>query len=168
MTKLEDIIDHIPYHNEIESFNYDLVVDWAINLIKNNQESENIFMLTSFTKPVDSQEIKPFLSLVLEDLDIEEKKGKEATLNLIKYYLLKVIELPSEDTLNPLYKLFLERDGFGSDPFELSYFYFLYHSYGEIKEFNNCYYIEDVSPASIDLVSREKARHWLANFRNIL
>ena len=72
MINRQNISSLIRFHNGIEQFNYDLTVDWAIDLLKSGIETDNIFMLASFSKPVNSDEVKPYLSAVLNDLKIDK------------------------------------------------------------------------------------------------
>ena len=56
MTNRQDISKLIQSHKAIDCFDYDLAVDWAVNLIKQEKETDNVLMLASFSKLVDRLE----------------------------------------------------------------------------------------------------------------
>ncbi len=98
----------IQSHKGKEHFNYDLVVDWALDLIAEGVETENILILASFSKPVDAYEIKPYLTAALSDLDLEEKEEKIAALAIIYFYLNEMINGKRiRDNLSQVYNLSL-------------------------------------------------------------
>lgn len=163
-----DISKLVPYHQGIEHFNYDLTVDWAIDLIENGKETDNILMLASFSKPVDSVEIRPYVSAVLADLGLEEKEGDEAIFALIQYYLSRIINGDSiRGNLTLLYNLFLEKDGFNKDDnFGLMPFYLLYHGWSELEDIGANYYFEGADLDNIEDVTKEQAQIWIDKFIN--
>ncbi len=159
-----DISKLVPYHNGIEHFNYDLTVDWAIDLI----ETDNVLILASFSKPVNSVEIRPYVSGVLADLDIEEKEGDEAVQALFQYYLTNILNnISIRDNLTLIYNLFLEKDFFQrEDQFGLMPFYLLYHGWNELEEIGANYYFEGADLDNIEIVIKEQAQKWIDKFIN--
>lgn len=164
----KDISNIVQYHNGIESFNYDLTIDWAINLIESGIETDNILMLASFSKPVDSNEIKPYISSVLADLNIEEKEGHAAILELIYYYLTEILSDRSiRGYLSHLYKLFIQKDCFNNDQkYGLMPFYLLYHGWSELEDIGENYYFEGADLNNIEQVIKEQAQLWIDKFIN--
>lgn len=164
----KDISSIVQYHNGIESFNYDLTIDWAINLIENGIETDNILMLASFSKPVDSVEIKPYVSSVLADLDLEEKEGDAAVLALIHFYLTEILNDKSiRGCLSTIYGFFIEKDCFNNDDkFGLKPFYLLYHGWCELEDIGANYYFEGADLNNIEEVTKEQAQIWIDKFIN--
>ena len=152
MINRQNISSLIRFHNGIEQFNYDLTIDWAIDLLKSGIETDNIFMLASFSKPVNSDEVKPYLSAVLNDLKIEEKEGDEAIFALINYYTSNIISDNSiRSNLNSLYELFLEKNSsLNNDQYGLMPFYLLYHSWGSLEEIGENFYYKGVDMDNIE------------------
>jgi len=168
MTARQNIWELIPYHNGIEPFNYDIVVDWAIDLIQQGTETDDILILASFSKPVDSAEIKPYLNAVLTNLGFEEKTGDETVLALIRHHLLEILnESDIRKHLDSLYDLFLEKDCFHNDNrFGLRPFYLLYHGWIELEDIGVNDYFEGANLNSIENVLKEQAQIWIDKYIN--
>lgn len=168
MVKKQDISDIIQYHNGIENFNYDFCIDWAIDLIDNGIENDNILMLASFSKPVNSIEIKPYLRAVLSDLEIEEKIGDEAIIALIYYYLANILnDYLIRNYLHKVYDLFIERDYMnGQDKFKLMPFYLLYHGWSQLEDIGENFYYHGADLDNIEKVIKEQAQIWVDEFIN--
>lgn len=152
----------IQYHNGIEQFNYDIVVDWAMELLDKGNESENVLILASFSKPVDSYEIKPYLSSVLREFQIEDKTGDEAVLALIKFHLNEIVNnIAIKENLYAIYDIFLEKDYLNEDKYGLMPFYLLYHGWEGLLSIGiNCYF-EGADLDNIRDVLRQQAEIWL-------
>lgn len=158
-----DISKLIRHHNGFEGFNYDLVVDWAVGLIENGMDSENILILASFAKPVDSDEMKPYLSAVLKDLNLEEKRGNEAVFGLIEFYLTEILNGHSiRDKLLFFYHMYLEKDCVSNnDQFDITPFYLLFHAWCDLEEVGMNFYFENTDLNNIEDVCKNEARRWL-------
>lgn len=156
----------VPYHKGIEHFNYDLTVDWAIDLIERGIETDNVLMLASFSKPVDSVEIRPYVSAVLADLDMGEREGDEAFLELIHYYLKHILNDNSiRGYLTKLDDLYFEKDCFNNDDkYGLASFYLLYHGWEELEDVGTNYYFEGADLNNIEDIIKEQARIWIDKF----
>ena len=85
------LTEMIQWHNAIDTFDYSLVVDWAINSMERGVQNESMLMLASFSKPVDSFEIKPYLYHALKDLGLEEKYGEWSVVAQAHYFLNQII-----------------------------------------------------------------------------
>ena len=153
----------IPYHDGIEHFNYDLTVDWALELIKDGVETENLLILASFSKPADASDIRPYVSAALADLDIEEKKGNDAVFALINHYLNDILQdRLLRENLNKLYNLFLDKDSFRHDDmFGLMSFYLLYHGWRQLEDIGENCYFEGADLNNIDTVIKAQAQVWI-------
>ena len=57
----------LQWHKAIEHFDYNPAVDWAIELIRNGVTSENVLIVASFSKPVDREEIRPYIAGALKE-----------------------------------------------------------------------------------------------------
>jgi hypothetical protein len=80
------------WHNTVEYFDYNMAVDWATELIQAGKETENILILASFSKPVESHEIKPYVSGALRDLQLEERYESYSVIGNIHFHLEEVLE----------------------------------------------------------------------------
>ena len=57
----------LQWQKAIEHFDYNPAVDWAIELIRNGVTSENELIVASFSKPVDREEIRPYIAGALKE-----------------------------------------------------------------------------------------------------
>lgn len=168
MSSEYNISDLIQFHNAIDEFNYNLTVDWAIDLIQNGFETENVFMLASFSKPVVAIEIKPYISAVLDDLNLEEKEGERALFAYIEYHLRKIISDDSiKRNLNFLFEFYLTNNNLNDeDKFGLMPFYLLYHGWTELEDTGYNYYFEGADIDNIADVVKEQAKIWIKKHIN--
>lgn len=54
------LTDYMLSINSLDYLNTDLIEEWTFELINLGYESDAIFMLASFSKPIDLVEIKPY------------------------------------------------------------------------------------------------------------
>lgn len=167
ITNKENISELIQFHEGVEDFNYNLAVDWAIELIQNGLKTDNVFMLASFSKPVDLVEIKPYISAVLSDLELEEKQGQEAIDEYIHYYLKKTISNDSiRNSLNKLYELYLKEE-FGRERntnHGLEPFYLLYHGWSQLEDTGYNYYFNCNDIDGVKEIFKEQAKIWIDKY----
>lgn len=154
----------IQCHKGISNFNYDITVDWALELLNSGVETENVFMLASFSKPVDSREIKPYVSAVLNELKLSEKEGNEAIISKINYHLAEIIQDKSiRNNLKFLYEICLDNNyGFG-----LMKFYLLYHGWDELDEMGVNFYYDGADKSNIEKIIKEEAKNWLDKYKTV-
>lgn len=166
MSNKQNISKLIQCHNAQDLFNYDLVVDWALDLIIKGRETENILMLASFSKPIDSIEIKPYLSAVLFELGLEEKFETKAVKGKIEYHIIEILESNLvRDNLSSLYDMFIALDCFNNnDIFGLTTFYFLYHAWLELEDIGENYYFEGATLSNIENVLKNEAMKWIEKY----
>jgi hypothetical protein len=166
MAKTQDISKLIQAHMALDQFEYDVTIDWAIDLIEQGKETENILILASFSKPVDAIEIRPYVNSVLLDLGLDERKGDDAVNSKIQFHLIEIInENQIRKNLNLLYKLFLDKDCFSNDDkYGLMPFYLLYHGWDELESIGVNYYFEGADLNNIEEVIQEQATNWIDKF----
>lgn len=153
----------IQCHLSIDYFDYDFAVDWAIDLIRQGKETENILMLASFSKPVDSNEIRSYVSAVLDDLKLEEKHGEAAITSKIYFELAEILNgISIRKNLESLYKLCLAYD----HNYGLSPFYFLYYAWLELVEIRVNFYYEGANLENIEALLKKEASDWIDKFSN--
>jgi len=151
----------ILWHNAIEFFDYNPAIDWAMRFIEQGKETENILIVASFSKPVDSYEIKPYVSGAIKELNLEEKYGKYSTIANAHYHLELILE--SHETrlnLRGLYKLCNNTN----HEFGLTTFYLLYHAWSDLEEEGYNFYYEGATLENIDEKLKEEARIWIDKY----
>lgn len=152
-------------HNSIDHFNYDIVVDWAIELLNTNPNSENLAILASFSTPVDTFEIKPYVENSLTELGLPELTNEAVSICRANYHLTEILNDSSiRKNLTELCQLFLDTDSFhNDDKFNLMPFYLLYHGWIELDELGVNYYYDGATKENIEDKIKEEASNWLLN-----
>lgn len=151
----------IQSHKQIEIFDYSKAVDWAIDLIREGKETENILMLASFSEPVDRFEIRPYVTNVLNDLGLDELDCKSAFFAETHYRLNEILnDREIRKNLRSLYQLCVDND-YES---ELMNFYLIYHGWDELEEIGVNYYFEEADLNNIDEILKTEARKWIGKY----
>ena len=88
----EILTDYILAFHFYKYLNIDLIEDWAIELINSGYESQAIYNLACFYKPIDSDEVQPYLEAVLSELNLTTKNREESQKSHIRYFLNKIVK----------------------------------------------------------------------------
>ena len=161
MTEEEHRLRLIQSHNALEHFDYSKAVDWAIDLIRQGKETDNVLMLASFSEPIDSWEIRPFVTAVLEDLGLEEFNYENAVVARTHFHLIEILNNNAlRQNLRALYQLCLDNDYESG----LMNFYLLYHAWEELEDIGVNYYFEGADLNNIEEVLKSEARKWIDNY----
>ncbi len=155
------ILKLIQSHKELEHFDYSKAVDWAIELIRQGKESENVLMLASFSQPIDRLEISPYVTNVLNDLGLEELDYKSAVLAETHYHLNEILNNREiRKNLQSLYQLCVDNDYESG----LMSFYMIYHGWDELEELGVNYYFEGADLDNIEEELKKEARKWIDKY----
>jgi hypothetical protein len=84
------LTDYILSMNLWDDFDFDLIEEWAIELINLGYESEALCTLATFYKPINSNEIMPYLKRTFLELNLKEKDQEETKVCYIRYHLSKI------------------------------------------------------------------------------
>ena len=153
----EKYTELLQWHRGVEYFDYGPVIDWAIELIRNGQETENVLILASFSKPIDSDEIRPYVTGALKELNLKEKYGEFSMVAQVHYTVEQILaDNEARKHLSELYQLSLNSD------FEpgLSPFYQLYHAWSSLELDGHNYYYEGVTLENIRETLIQEAENW--------
>jgi len=159
-----NLTELIQCHLAIELFDYDIAIDWSLNLMANGIESENILILSSFSKPADPFEIRPYITAALADLHLQEFTGIRAELRKARYHLTEVLDDCSvRNQLKQLADLCVKTEyDYGLTPF-----YLLYHGWNEVDEEGVNLYYKGATQSNIDRIVKEEASKWLGQFEEL-
>ncbi len=161
MINHEKYTELIQWHNAIEFFDYNPAIDWAMEFIKRGTETENLLIVASFSKPVDSYEIKPYISGAIRDLNLEEKYGAYSIIANIHYHLELILEdYETRLNLRELYKLCVNTNY----EFGLTTFYLLHHAWLDLEEDRYNYYYKGVTLDNIDRILKKQAKNWIDRY----
>lgn len=138
-----------------------MVVDWAIELIKKGIETDNILILASFTKPVDSFEIRPYVNAVLADLGLEKKEGDASIITKVDYHLQEILNgIGIRKNLDSLYNLCIETN----HEYGLVPFYLIWNGWQSLDDSRVNYYSEGTDLISIEKELKQQAQIWIDTY----
>ena len=158
MTENQDILKLIQSHKVLDPFDYKLVVDWAIELIQNGKESENILILASFSEPIDGYEISPYVTTVLDELGLEELEYKGAIIAKANFHINNILKgISIRKNLDNLMQLCIN-NGYDSD---LMNFYLIYYAWDQLESIGENYYFEGVTLENIEETLKKEGRKWI-------
>jgi len=161
MTDEQHIIRLIQSHKELEHFDYSKAVDWAIDLIRQGKETDNVLMLAAFSEPIDRFEISPYVTNVLNDFGLEELDYKSAVIAETHYHLNEILnDRQIRKNLQSLYQLCVDNDYESG----LMNFYLIYHGWDELEEIGVNYYFEGADLDNIEEVLKNEARKWIDKY----
>lgn len=164
MTNNSHIARKVQFHQVIKNFDYDQIVDWAIELIQSGHETINTLILASFSKPVSSEEIIPYLQKVIAELNLEEKQGEKAIFELIHCYMHEIIvDINIRSNLTHLYDFSFEYDDDGNPKYDLLEFSLLYYTWNDLDETGFDYYFYELTLDTIEPFIKNKAQQWIDN-----
>ena len=161
MTDEQHILRLIQSHKELEHFDYSKAVDWAIDLIRQGKETDNVLMLASFSEPIGRFEISPYVTNVLNDFGLEELDYKSAMIAKTHYHLNEILnDREIRKNLQSLYQFCVDND------YELGLmtFYLIYHGWDELEEIGVNYYFEGADLDNIEEVLKKEARKWIDKY----
>lgn len=163
MTDEQHILRLIQSHKELEHFDYSKAVDWAIDLIRQGKESDNVLMLASFSEPIDRFEISPYVTSVLNDFGLVELDYKSAVIAETHYHLNEIQNNREiRKNLLALYQLCVDNDYESG----LMNFYLIYHGWDELEEIGVNYYFVGADLDNIEEVLKSEARKWIDIYVN--
>lgn len=161
MTDEKHILRLIQSHKQLEHFDYSKAVDWAIDLIRQGKETDNVLMLASFSEPIDRFEISPYVTNVLNDFGLEELDYKSAVIAVTHYHLNEILnDRQIRKNLQSLYQLCVENDYESG----LMNFYLIYHGWDELEEIGVNYYFEGADLDNIEEVLKKESRKWIDKY----
>lgn len=157
----EKYTEILQWHKGIEHFDYNPAIDWAIELIGKGIETENVLIVASFSKPVDREEIKPYITGALKELNLPEKYGEYSLVANAHYYLEQILnDCEIRKNLSKLYEICLNADM----DIRLMPFYLLYHGWDELEQIGANYYFEGADLDNIEQVIKLQAKIWIAKY----
>jgi len=152
------LTDYILSFSVSDTFNTNLIEEWTIGLINLGFESDSIYMLASFSKPIAYYEIESYLKKVFSELKLVEKNKLEAEQSILKFHVNQIVNAINVRTnlrLVANYFFSYESDAIIRD------FYLLNHAWDDLVELDETYYYENVDLNTIEKVVIEKAKLWV-------
>jgi hypothetical protein len=156
----EILTDYILAFHSVKYHNVDLIEDWAIELINSGYESEAIYSLACFYKPIDPYEVQPHLETVFAELNLTAKNEAESQKSHIRYFLNKVLK--QEDVKSNLknmlhfysdFEIYEEKD--------ITDLYALQYVWQDLEEGKANWYYKKLSLNTIEQEVVEMAEKWM-------
>lgn len=161
MIDYDKYTDLLQWHIGVELFDYNPVIEWSIHMLQKGIETENMLILASFSKPVDREEIKPYVSGVLKDLKLEEKIGKYSIVSNCYYHVQQIIDdYDKRKNLSSLYSIHLENNY----PDYTNPFYLLYHGWSDLESEGFNYYYDGANLNNIESVVKLESQKFIAKY----
>lgn len=151
---------------EIENYNPDEYVDWAVAMVLDGYETPSLLMLAATTKPANYFETVEIFKDTMRELGIELKSRDEALLSYAYYIVRKIAR--KEDVrknLTTLSKLYV-MDDFSDTIFD---FHRLYWAWGDF-DYDDGYgthYWEGATADNIESLVIEKAHQWIDKYGDL-
>lgn len=152
----------IQSHKGLEAFDYDVSIDWAVELLQKGIISDNIEMLASFSKPADYWEIKPYVQNVLIEFNLKEFEEDGAIQNYSYFYVSRILE-DAENILSSLYKLWEICIDSGYEQ-SIYPFYLLKYSWEDLQDFEFSSHYPEVTLSNFTETVLSEATIWMKNF----
>lgn len=155
----------IQSHKGYTPFDYNICIDWAIELMENNLVTDNISIIAGFSKPVNSWEIKDYVSRVLKEFNLEEFNNEKAFRSISFYYVWNILNDVGNiiSHLEKLCSLCINND-YEDNIFP---FYLLKYSWEDLRDLGfSCHY-EGVTLENFNDVVKNEAEIWMKNFNNL-
>ncbi|OMQ11781.1 hypothetical protein [[Flexibacter] sp. ATCC 35103] len=155
----EILTDYILTFHFYEYLNVDLIEDWAIELINSGYESEAIYNLACFYKPIDLHEVQPYLEAVLSELNLTLKNKEESEKCHIRYFLNKIVK---HDDVKTNLKRLLYIDYDFNKEIDIRDLYSLQYVWDDLLAGEVYWYNKDLNLDTIEQEVVEKAEKWLS------
>lgn len=124
-------------HRFWKNFDYQLAIDWAIELIRSGTETENVLILAACSASDSHYENSACVSAALRDLNLTEYDEETAMRVRIQSHVSQILnDNDIRGHLHALYRIAMEtqlRD-------DLRPLYFLYHAWDELDEMGTDHY----------------------------
>ncbi|MEG0851433.1 MAG: hypothetical protein RSH24_16330 [Flavobacterium sp.] len=154
----EILTDYILVFHTYKFLNIDLIEDWVIELINLGYESEAIYTLACFYKPIDYDEIKPYLEAVFLELNLTTKNEEESQKSHIRYFLNKIVKRENvRGNLKNMLHFYFE---FAVDK-DIVDFSVLQYVWDDLSAGEVNWYYKDLNLDTIEEEVIEKAEKWL-------
>lgn len=156
----------IQSHKGFEPFNYDICVDWAVNLLEQGIVSIKIDMLASFSKPTNAWEIRPYIQSVLKEFNLEEFEGEKATKAKAYYYVWSILNNDGDliSNLDNLRNFCIYSDYEDS----IYPFYLLMYSWEDLEDLGVSLHYKEVTYNNFNEIVLKEAETWMENFEKLV
>ena len=161
---MTDLTYKIAAYKEIDNFNTDDCVDWALELLSQGIETPNLLILASLSKPTNHFETIPYLVETLNELGIETLKGENAIVSYCYYYINQIRN--DCEVKSNLYKVcqFCIDHNYDKKVYD---FYLLYWAWNDFDYGESItHYWDNADKNNINTIVIKTASDWIERFFN--
>ncbi len=156
---ISDLTYKVVAYSDLTTVNGDDSVDWAIEMLQLGHETPSLLILAGLTKPTNQFEVRDYLKRALDELELDEKTGDDATLSYCSYYILKISRGEEvKRNLAAVYE-FCRASDYEKNIFD---FYLLHWAWDDLdhgEEYNH--YWPDANRYSIKQIVIDVAKKWI-------
>jgi hypothetical protein len=157
-------LDFLKAHKQIEPFDYDLVVEWAVNMLLKGYDYKSLIYLATMNKPVNKKDVVNHVTEVLSDFGVIECESFDVFKRRINYHTIMIVKRHEiRKQLESLYKIYLE----SNNP-DYVIFFSLHHAWKDLesdfikKEMNGVQmYYEGATLENIEELVIIESKKWL-------
>ena len=161
MSDNQEIQRLVQSHKALKPFDYKVAVDWAIELIREGRETDNVLMLASFSEPIEKYEISPYITAVLNEFGLEELECDDALIAQTHFLLIKILRNEAiRENLQSLIQVCINND---YDK-RIMDFYLLFHGWWELEDIGANYYYDGADLSNIESVLKLEAKIWIDKY----
>lgn len=165
LTEKSKLTRLVQSHKGFTPFNYDICVDWAIELLEKGVITNTIEMLAAFSKPTNAWEIQSSVHRVLQEFNLEEFEGEKAVQGKSYYYIWSLLNNDGDiiSHLGKLCQLCIDSDYEDN----IYPFYLLNYSWGDLHDLGMSCHYENVTLENFNNTVLKEARIWMDNFERM-
>ena len=142
----------------IDDFNFDIIVDWAIELLEEGVETENIQIIAGLKKPVNYFESKKYLEDTLKELGLDKFTEKQKIICYSSFYIQMIAAGKDvRHNLSMIYK-FCQKMDYEDTTYD---FYLLYWAWGDLEYQDYNHYWESAKRNNIESIVISTAKEWV-------
>jgi hypothetical protein len=148
-------------YSVFDDFNYDLLIDWAIDLLEENITTQSIQIAAGLEKPVNVFEARKYIETILEELNLLNFTKDEKIRFYCAFFVEEIIlEIDIRQNLKILYKTHQSLDSKN----DLYDFYLLYWAWDDLDTQEYTPYWSDANKDNIKDIVINISKDWINNF----
>jgi hypothetical protein len=159
MKEISKLTSKILAYKELDDFNMDDSIDWAVDMLGIGYESPSLLILAGLSKPTDLYEAEEYLKGSIKELGLKIPERNVAIFQYCRYLIEKIAD--EENVRENLYQLYTVARTVDDDK-RIFDFYLLYWAWGDLDygvEYQD--YWDGATPKNIEQIVIEAAKKYL-------
>ncbi len=159
MKKNSSLTSKILAYKELQDFDINEAIDWAVDMLTLGYETPSLLILSGFSKPTNFYDAEEYLKGSIKELGLKIPERNVAIFQYCKYLIEKIAD--EENVKGNLYQLY-KIAGTIDDDKRIFDFYLLYWAWSDLDyglEYQH--YWDGATPKNIEQVVIEQAKKYL-------